>query len=60
MKKNYKTPATIIMAIEIQQMIASTTLDPTSSNPRVEVSSQSYGGTFSSRRGGGSWDDDED
>jgi len=58
MKKNYISPVTIIMAVEIQQMIASTTLDP--NNPRVEVSSQSYRGTFSSRRGGGSWDDDED
>ena len=57
MKKNYISPVTIIMAVEIQQMIASTTLDP--NNPRVEVSSQSYGGTFSSRRGGGSWDDED-
>lgn len=59
MKKNYISPATIIMAIEVQQMIASTTLDSNSSNPSVEVSSQSFGGTFSSRSGGSSWDDEE-
>lgn len=58
MKKNYISPATIIMAIEVQQMIASTTLDSNASNPSVEVSSQPYKGTFSSRKGG-SWDDED-
>lgn len=57
MKKNYISPATIIMAVEVQQMIASTTLDP-NANPSVEVSSQPYKGTFSSRKGG-SWDDED-
>ncbi len=56
MKKNYEKPATIIMAVETQQMIASTTLNP--NNPSVEVSSESFGDTFSSR-GDDSWDDED-
>ena len=55
MKKNYIIPATSVVAIEIQQMIASTTLS--TDNPSVEVSSGKYSSTFSSR-GDDSWDDE--
>lgn len=58
MKKNYMSPATIVVTVATQQMIASSTLDASSDNPSVEVSSNKYGGTFSSRRGD-FWDDEE-
>lgn len=58
MKKNYMIPTTNVVVIELQQMIAASTLNA-SDNPSVEVSSGTYGGTFSSR-GGSDWDDDED
>lgn len=58
MKKYYESPVTILVAIEIQQMIASSTLNASDGTPSVEVSSEQFGGTFSAR-GGGSWDDED-
>lgn len=56
MKKNYISPATVVLAIEMQQMIASTILS--TDNPSVEVSGGQHHGAFSSR-GSDFWDDED-
>ena len=59
MKKYYKAPVTIVVTIEIQQMIASTILEPVSSGTTsVEVSDETLENGFFSSRGSASWDED--
>lgn len=60
MKKEYMTPYVLVTAIELQKMIAASTLDSSSDAPSVEVSSSGYSGTFSARGTNGVWGDDEE
>lgn len=56
MKRIYLSPLTEVFKVETITMIASTTLNPSDTSPSVEVSSESYEGTFSSRESYDDWD----
>ena len=53
MKKIYQTPATKVVNIELQQMIAN-------SPDSINVSGSYNGSAIQSRRGGSVWNDDEE
>lgn len=57
-KKTYMIPCISVVRVNIQPLLSGS-LNPDESNPSVVVSDEQYGGTFSSRGNGDSWDDED-